>query len=115
MLISKKVADKTYFIISGKPNYRVHKILRKNDWLLYGHKQKVFYFEATRRNLLRFIDEHSHVFIIRINHLIKIEDVEIKKILLEQSYLKHRQYKSCPSAYLKYMYNRNYAENTIEA
>ena len=114
MLLSKEVAGRPYFIIQYKPVNRVKEILNKIDWLRYGHKQKIFYFDASRGNLFRFVDELSDVFKIRIHHLIKIDDIEIRKILLEQSYLKHRRYKSCPAAYLKYMYNRNYAENTIE-
>ncbi len=114
MLISKKVGNKPYFLISYKANYRIKKILNKSDWVQYGDKQKVFYFEASRNNLLRFIDEYSGIFVIRLHHLIKISDVEIRKKLLEQGYLKHKRYKSCPTSFLKYMFTRNYSESTIE-
>ena len=114
LLVSKKIKEKSYFLISYKSNYEIKKILKTSDWLTHGEKLPVYYFEANQKNLLRFIDEYSSILNIRLHHKIDIRDIQIKKLLLEQSYLKHSRFKSCPTEFLRYMIVRNYAENTIE-
>lgn len=114
MLISKEVNGVSYILISFKYNYEIRMIMKASDWLSYGEKTKMFYFKATRKNMIRFLDDFSNVLAIRIHNSISITDSYITGILLEQSYVKHKRYKSCPTAYLKFMLSRNYSRNTIE-
>jgi site-specific recombinase XerD len=113
LLISKIVRSKPYILINFKPNHRIKKLLDSSDWLSYGEYTKMFYFNASRNNLIRFLKEFSQVLNIRIHNSLTIRDSYILALLLEQSYEKHPRYKSCPNEYLKYMLARNYSQNTI--
>lgn len=114
LLISKIVRSKPYILINFKCNSHIKKLLETSDWLSYGEKTKIFYFDATRHKLIRFIKEYSQVLNIRIHNSLIIRDSYILALLLEQTYEKHPRFKSCPNEYLKYMLARNYAKNTID-
>jgi integrase/recombinase XerD len=113
LLLSKKVNNLSYFVISSKHSERVNTILRKMQWLEYGKKMKVFYFKASRVNLIRFIKDVSDDLKINLHHKISILDVDVLVLLLEQAYVKNQRFKSCPHSYLKYMISRNYSQSTI--
>ena len=49
----------------------------------------------------------------KINNDLKIHDLNIRLMLLEQSYDKGPTYKSCPLSFLEYMQLHNYSDNTF--
>jgi len=50
---------------------------------------------------------------VKLNSALQISDLEIKRTLLEQSYEKDKDYKTCPISFLTYLQSRNYSENTL--
>lgn len=73
----------------------------------------IWYFKAKRWHLNRAINALMPLFTIMINNDLTINDIYIRKTLLEQSYKKGKDFTSCPIAYLEYMQLHNYSRSTI--
>jgi integrase/recombinase XerD len=112
-LISQKVNGKPFFILNYAKKREITSIIKQQKWLKYGEKIKTHYFEANRKNLIRFIKEVGSDLKIKLHQQITIHDPDILLLLLEQAYLKTKRYKSCPIELIKYMISRNYSRKTI--
>jgi site-specific recombinase XerD len=73
----------------------------------------IWHFPANRNNLISVIKTLTANYRIKINVDLKISDVVIKQMLLEQSYIKDKYYKKCPLEFLEYMQLHNYSSNTF--
>jgi len=113
LIINKRIRNKSFFLIRFKYNSEIKNLLKKSDWLRFNEEQKLFYFDATRRQLHRFIKEFSGKLKISIHQKVLIRDVAIIQLLMEQAYAKGSRFKGCPTDYLKYMISRSYSQNTI--
>lgn len=74
---------------------------------------RIWYISATAYQLKRVIEYLIPHYTIKINSELKISDLSIRRILLEQSYKKDRYYKSCEMEFLEYMQLHNYSESTF--
>lgn len=76
-------------------------------------KTEVWQFRASSYYLKKAIDFLLPTFHIKINSALSINDLSIRKLLLEQSYKKDFQFKSCPIEFLEYMQLHNYSLSTF--
>ena len=74
---------------------------------------RIWYFNATAYQLKKVIEYLIPHYTIKINSELKISDLTIRRMLLEQSYKKDGYYKSCKMEFLEYMQLHNYSESTF--
>ena len=74
---------------------------------------RIWYFNATAYQLKKVIEYLIPHYTIKINSELKISDLTIRRMLLEQSYKKDRYFKSCKMEFLEYMQLHNYSESTF--
>ncbi len=74
---------------------------------------RIWYFGATRGCLHKVIVALIPNYTIMINTDLKISDIEIRRLLLEQSYEKNKNFISCPITFLEYMQLHNYSRSTF--
>ncbi|OQX80134.1 MAG: hypothetical protein B6D61_02390, partial [Bacteroidetes bacterium 4484_249] len=77
-------------------------------------KLQTWYFAATKFQLKKAIEYLIPKYTIKINSELKISDLEIRRLLLEQSYKKDIYYKMCPLEFLAYMQLHNYSTSTFD-
>jgi len=87
--------------------------LRWANFIHFNNKTNTWQFVANRANLIRAIKILLPRYIVKINNDLKIHDLNIRLMLLEQSYDKGPAYKSCPLSFLEYMQLHNYSDNTF--
>jgi len=73
----------------------------------------IWQFPATRKMLLNALAFLLPRYTVKINADLKISDLKIRLLLLEQSYVKGKDYKSCPIAFAEYMQLHNYSKSTF--
>lgn len=73
----------------------------------------IWQFSATRNNLIKAVEFLLPNYGIKINSDLKISDLKIRQILLEQAYVKDRHFKSCPIEFLDFMQLHNYSRSTF--
>lgn len=66
--------------------------------------------QGALRHAIYFLMKH---FTIRLSKEIHISDMELKRSLLEQSYIKDGHFKTCPIEFMNYLQQHNYSENTL--
>ena len=66
-------------------------------------------FNKTRKSIEFLLKYYS----VQLNSSVTVSDMNLKRLLMEQSYEKTSQFKSCPIEFLKYMQSYNYSDNTI--
>lgn len=79
----------------------------------YNRKRDLWLFTLDRWVIKKVLTTLIPHFRILINSSLIIKDVELKRILLEQEYVKTKYFKSCPLEFLQYMQLHNYSDNTI--
>lgn len=79
----------------------------------FDNEMKIWYFKASANQLNRVINYLIPHYAIKINSDLKISDLNIRRTLLEQSYLKDKYFKSCSIVFLEYIQLRNYSESTF--
>ncbi len=75
---------------------------------------RIWYIDANKFQLKKAIKYLLPRNTVKINSELKISDLEIRRMLLEQSYKKERHFKSCPLEFLEYMQLRNYSRSTFD-
>ena len=73
----------------------------------------IWQFIANRVNLVKAIDFLLPRFTVKINADLSISDLKIRLMLLEQSYVKGKDFKSCPMVFPEYMQLHNYSKSTF--
>ena len=79
----------------------------------YNRETRMWQFDATGKafsSVIKFLIPH---YTIMLNADLKVSDLTIKRMLLEQSYEKSVNFKSCPIKFLEYMQLHNYSSNTF--
>ena len=79
----------------------------------FNKNHNIWQFPSTRICFTNALEYLMNDNFIKINSELKISDIYIKRILLEQVYIKYRYFKSCPIEFLEYMQLHNYSNNTI--
>lgn len=83
------------------------KICKRNE------EMGIWYFNASSFQLLAVIKYLLPNYSIKINSELRISDLTIRRLLLEQSYKKDSNFKSCKMEFLEYMQLHNYSESTF--
>jgi len=87
--------------------------ITNSDICFLDSKTEMWFIRATSINLKTLINFLLPHYAIKINSELKISDLEIRQILLEQSYIKDKYFKSCDFTFLEYMQLRNYSNSTF--
>ena len=61
-------------------------------------------------NVLSFLTER---FTVKLNKELRISDLNLRRLLLEQSYIKDYDFKSCPLEFLVHLQSHNYSDSTL--
>ncbi len=113
LLVPYRAKQKAYILIRSNVGKDLTDTLKNIPAVKWGRRMRVFYFEATRQNICRVVEELGVVYKVKLHHKLTISDMRLTLLLLEQAYEKHPRFKSCPLAFLRYMQARNYAHNTL--
>ena len=100
-------------LLKYKYNQKVYNDLKQADYLKWDSKHKTFYFLAKKPYLYKFILDYSEKIKINLHQKLVINDLTIKKLLLEQHYKKSSDFKSCPLKFIEAMAIENKSMNTI--
>ncbi len=113
LLVPYSWQGNSFLLIKYQPNKPITEVLKPISFLRWGSKMKVFYFKAERALLKRFLELTLAQLKVKLHHELIVTDFEIRQMLLEQAYVKGAEFKTCPAMFLKFMYNKNYSNNTI--
>ncbi|RLD39892.1 MAG: hypothetical protein DRI86_16240 [Bacteroidetes bacterium] len=89
-----------------------HEILMQGVFK-YSEEMAIWYISALPSQLKKAIEYLLPHYSIKINSELKIHNLEIKRLLLEQEYEKKWNFKSCPIEFLEYMKLHNYSWSTF--
>lgn len=92
---------KHYVDVMASGYFKYHKANR--IWEIVAKGQRMF-------EVLVFLTDR---FTVKLNAELQISDLKIKRLLLEQSYVKDFDFKSCPLEFLIYLQSQNYSESTL--
>jgi len=113
LLIPFKNTGTNVISLKFKYNRQIYYELKHANYLQWDNKYKVFYFNAKKSLICKFITDFEGIAKIHLHHKLIINDLRIKKLLLEQQYDKKTGFKSCPDLFLANMYSENKSTNTI--
>ncbi len=86
----------------------------KKTKVFYRNKEmRIWQFYANRNSMIKALEFLLPRYTIKINTDLNISDLKIRLMLLEQSYVKGWNFKSCPLAFLEYMQLHNYSKSTF--
>jgi len=95
------------------PKDQYHEIDNSNI-LNRDKKMQIWYIAANKFQLKKTIEYLMPQYIVKISSELKISDLQLRCMLLEQSYKKDRYFKSCPMDFLAYMQLHNYSRSTFD-
>lgn len=82
--------------------------------IIYLNKEMgLWQFETVRWKFKKALDLLLGFFVVKLNPELTVSDLEIKRLLLEQSYKKDTRFKSCPIEFLEYMQLHSYSQSTF--
>lgn len=81
--------------------------------LKYNKEMRLWQFPATSYYLKKTLALLMPDYLIKTSAELKINDLRIRQLLLEQSYVKGRDFKHCPLDFMEYMQLHNYSESTF--
>lgn len=88
--------------------------LRNTEIFKRNEENGLWQFPANRKNLLNALAFLIPRFTVKLNSDLKISDLKIRIMLLEQSYVKGKDYKSCPIQFAEYMQLHHYSKSTFD-
>lgn len=103
----KRIGFRKFF---KKDNFRK---IQDSGLFTLDKKTGVWYFYASTYHLKKAIHYFLPSYTIKINAALRIHDLKLRKLLLEQSYKKDYHFKSCPIDFLEYMQLHNYSLSTF--
>ena len=98
------------YIFSKSQYYEIDKINVFNR----DKQNHIWYIDANKFQLKKTIEYLLPRYTVKINSELKISDLFLRRMLLEQSYKKDRYFKSCPIEFLEYMQLHNYSKSTFD-
>jgi len=75
----------------------------------------IWQFSANRNSMMKALGFLLPRFTVKLNIDLKVSDLKIRLLLLEQSYVKGKHFKSCPLVFAEYMQLHNYSKHTFNA
>lgn len=109
-LFGSKVKNEERIYFSYQHNQLIERVL--NDGCRKDQIRNAYYLEADKDKLTDVLPQLISVAQVKVNDSLKITEISIFKMLLEQSYDGTRD-KLCPIVYLEIMKSRNYSYKTI--
>lgn len=109
-LLHKK---KTFALLKFPYSPTIYNTLKRLDYVKYSKTYRRFVTHLDAIHLYKIIYDMAPVCRVQLNSKIDINDLSLKKMLWEQSYL-GAEYKSCPITYLEKMKLGNYSINTMK-
>ena len=100
----------------GLKHYFPQKIfdeIRQTQVFVWNKEMGIWQFMANRYKLIKALEFLLPRYTVRINVDLNISDLKIKLMLLEQSYVKGKTFKSCPLEFPEYMQLHNYSKSTF--
>jgi len=94
-------------------NYSTKQKIELPGIISWNQKLKIWQFRAYRKALIAVLNYLLPNYTININSDLTISDIKIRQMLMEQSYEKSVNFKSCPIEYLEYMQLHNYSKSTF--
>jgi len=109
-----KLEEKSFIKLYFKTDEKIAHRIRQNDWIMYSVELRSWYIAAKKFQLKKTIEYLMHGYTVKISSELKISDLQLRRMLLEQSYKKDRYFKSCPMEFLEYMQLHNYSRSTFD-
>jgi len=103
---------KSFALLKFHYNQAIYHRLSLLDYVKYSRTYKRFVTHLDDVHMRKLIADLTAVCQIQLDNKISIHNINLLKLLWEQSYT-GRDYKSCPDAYLEKMKLRNYSINTM--
>ncbi len=114
MLFSYLQAGKKLIGIKHRFTDEEYNEIKESNLLRWDIKHGVWCFDAKRDLFKKVVEYLIQHYAVRLNAELKISDLEIKRLLLEQSYEKGEHFISCPEEFLAYMQLHHYSMHTFE-
>jgi len=109
-LFGSRIKNEERIYFSYQHNQLIEKVL--NDRCRKDPLRNAYYLEAIKSKITDVLPQLISVAQVKVNDSLKITEISILKMLLEQSYDGARD-KLCPIVYLEIMKSRNYSYKTI--
>lgn len=90
--------------------YQILKIERFINWNTQKH---LWLMDSNGKNIRLLLDLLSADYHIKVSKSLTITDIKLRKLLMEQIYVKDQHFKECPLSYIEYMNLHNYSWNSI--
>jgi site-specific recombinase XerD len=87
--------------------------VRDHGMFHYHAANRLWEIRASNHQLYQAFNFLASRFTVKVNVDLHISDLRIKRLLLEQSYVKDDDFRSCPLEFLVYLQSRNYSESTL--
>lgn len=87
--------------------------VRESGYFAYHRANRLWEITAKEGRLYDVLVFLTDRFTVKLNADLRISDLKIKRLLLEQSYMKGFDYKSCPLEFLTYLQSSNYSDQTL--
>ncbi|MBS4058958.1 MAG: tyrosine-type recombinase/integrase [Bacteroidetes bacterium] len=87
--------------------------VRGSGYFTYHPANRLWEITAKEGRLYDVLVFLTDRFTVKLNADLHISDLKIKRLLLEQSYVKDFDYKSCPPEFLIYLQSQNYSDSTL--
>ena len=87
--------------------------IKKTFALTYNKEMNIWQFKATRGAFKKSLDVLMPKYLVKLNNDLTVSDPKIKLRLLEQYYVKDREFISCPIEFFEFIQLHNYSENTL--
>jgi len=94
----------------GKDDYMV---LKEKNYIGHSSEIKTYCINTSQKALKQFFKDFTSRFSISIHTSLKINDLELKRMTMEQAYTKDESYKPCPMAFMEFLQVKNYSPNTL--
>ncbi|MBI9037924.1 MAG: tyrosine-type recombinase/integrase [Bacteroidales bacterium] len=114
LLIPVKDEGDKKILIKHKYNRKIYKLFKNSEYIHWGKKHRAFFILAKKSTVYKFISDFSEIVKINLHHKLVLNDLNIKKLLLEQHYEKNTDYKTCPDLFLQSMNAENKSASTIK-
>ncbi len=87
--------------------------VQESGWFAYHKANKIWEITVREGKLYDVLLFLTQRFTVKLNADLTFSDLKIKRLLLEQSYLKDFDYKTCPLEFLTHLQSQNYSEATL--
>lgn len=112
-IFSFKIEETTFLGFKNYFNYQTYSEVINSGVITYDRVQSIWRIKSGTNNTRKAFEILIRHYTVKLNSEITISNMDLKRLLLEQSYEKTSQYKTCPIQFLIYMQSHNYSDNTI--